>query len=259
MFILNYNFHTHTSRCGHASGCEEDYVIYAIHGGIKNMGFSDHIPFMYPDGVESFYRVPMNMVDSYFETIGTLREKYSEQIKINIGFESEYYPKYFSNMLKNSRQWGTEYLILGQHCVESDHPDGVFVINETADCNFLKNYVNSIIEAMETGVFTYVAHPDIFNFVGDEEIYKEEMFRLCESSKKSGIPLELNFLGIRQNRNYPRDLFWEIAGKVKAPVTFGFDAHDVESAYDGYSLEKARSMVKKYGLNYIGMPNLIIL
>ena len=67
----------------------------------------------------------------------------------------------------------------------------------------------------------------------------------------------MNFYGIRDNRNYPDSRFWKIAGEEKSPMTFGFDAHTVESAYDGESLEKALALVEKFNLNYIGKPSII--
>ena len=41
------NFHTHTYRCKHAVGNEEDYVIEAINQNLTTLGMSDHGP--YPD------------------------------------------------------------------------------------------------------------------------------------------------------------------------------------------------------------------
>ena len=38
-----YNYHTHTSRCGHAIGEDEEYVIEAINASYKGIGFSDHV------------------------------------------------------------------------------------------------------------------------------------------------------------------------------------------------------------------------
>lgn len=35
------NYHTHTTRCYHASGKDEEYVKAAIKAGIKELGFSD--------------------------------------------------------------------------------------------------------------------------------------------------------------------------------------------------------------------------
>lgn len=41
------NYHTHTTRCYHASGKDEEYVKAAIKAGIKELGFSDHTPWHY--------------------------------------------------------------------------------------------------------------------------------------------------------------------------------------------------------------------
>ena len=73
------------------------------------------------------------------------------------------------------------------------------------------------------------------------------------------IPLEINCLGIRDGRHYPNEKFWQIVGETGAPVTIGFDAHEASSGYDEKSLLKAEELIKKYKLNYIGKPNLIML
>ena len=70
------------------------------------------------------------------------------------------------------------------------------------------------------------------------------MRKICIESRRLNLPLEINLLGIRDGRAYPRQLFWQIAGEEQCPVTFGCDAHDVKSAYDGDSYEKAMSIVK---------------
>lgn len=251
---MNYNYHTHTTRCGHASGTEREYIERAIANGIEYMGFSDHATFVFPDGYESHYRVPLAQAADYFETISALREEYKDRIDIKIGFEMEYYPAYFDAMLKMVKELGAEYLILGQHFLGSEHPSGYATYRKNESVKDLKEYTDSVIKGMESGVFTYVAHPDVLMFRGDDAIYKSEARRLCEASKACGIPLEINFLGIREGRIYPNMLFWEVAGEVGAPVTFGFDAHEVAAAYDGDSLKVAQEMVEKYGLNYVGRP-----
>ena len=256
---MNYNFHTHTSLCSHATGTKEEYIIRALEGGIEYMGFADHIPCKYSDGYEAGYRVPEDKAMEYVEEIHFLREKYKDKIKISIGFESEYFPGYFDSMLHNAREWGAEYLILGQHFVGRDYPDSTQTIVKTEDGEYLKEYVNSVTAGMKTEFFTYVAHPDIINFKGDTDLYKEEMQKICKISKELNIPLEINFLGIRNGRHYPNSVFWELAGKEGSPVTFGFDSHSAACAYDGESLPKAKELIKKYSLNYIGMPELILI
>lgn len=251
-----YNYHTHTARCRHAFDTDEEYVLRAIEGGIRYMGFSDHAPFLFPGGFESHYRILMSEIQDYFNEINRLREKYKDKIDIKIGFELEYDPDYFEDMLNTARELGAEYLILGQHYLGGELPSGVPSRRATKNPDDIIEYTNNILAAIKSGVFTYVAHPDIINFVGDDEIYREQMLKICRASKEYDVPLEINFLGIREKRNYPCDKFFAIAGEVGAPITFGFDAHEKESAYDSESLKVAIEMVKRHSLNYIGMPRL---
>ena len=255
-----YNYHTHTVRCAHATGTEEEYVLRAVENGIRFMGFSDHFPYQYENGYEANYRVPVSQAKEYRKTIKALSEKYGDRIQIKIGFEMEYYPEYFDRMFEKAKEYEAEYLILGQHWNAPEYRDTTWHASwETEEEDRLKEYVSLVTAAMKTGVFTYVAHPDIIQFTGDEETYRREMRKICVLAREANIPLEINFLGIRENRFYPYEAFWKIAGEEKAPVTFGFDAHDVMSAYDKASLVRAQELVEKYQLNYIGMPALVIL
>ncbi len=256
---MNYNYHTHTFRCNHASGTPEEYIQRAIENGIKYMGFSEHIPYICRDGFEAHYRLPTAQINEYFDELYSLREKYKDKLDIKIGFEMEYYHGLFDSMFKNAVEYGAEYLILGQHFIEEEHPDGIYCLKPNDNPEHFKKYVACVIDAIKSGVFTYIAHPDVFDFTGDEKIYTDEMRRICIASAEYNVPLEINFLGIRRNRIYPNELFWKIAGEVGCPVTFGFDAHDTPGAYDGASFPRAKELVKKYGLNYIGRPKLVLL
>ena len=254
---MEHNFHTHTYRCNHATGTEREYIERAISGGIKHMGFSDHMPFRFSDGYESSFRVPTSSAAEYISTIRELREEYKDKIEINVGFEMEYYPEYFDEMLSKARGYGAEYLILGQHFLYNEYPNGKAAFVDTKSTDDLKHYVDCVISAIKSGCFTYVAHPDCIKFVGEKAAYINEMRKICVASREYDIPIEINFLGIRGKRHYPNEIFWEIAAEERSPVTFGNDAHDAASAYDPDSMIKAKNLVKKLNLNYIGMPKLI--
>ena len=43
--MQNFNYHSHTKRCEHAIGEDEEYVKAAIANGFQVMGFSDHAPY----------------------------------------------------------------------------------------------------------------------------------------------------------------------------------------------------------------------
>ncbi len=253
---MDYNYHTHTFRCYHATGTEDAYVDWSIENGIKFMGFSEHMPFKGPKGYEANFRMPERLAFDYRDKVKELKKKYRGKIDIKLGFEMEYYPNSFEHMLKKAIEYGAEYLILGQHFLDEEFLGGSYTGAKFDEKEDLEKYVLRVCEGMKTGVFTYVAHPDVFNYVGDITEYRNEMRKICVLSKKLNIPLEINFLGIRHKRRYPLNEFWKMAGEEGSPVTFGCDAHDAIGAYHKESLVKAKKLVKKYNLNYIGKPKL---
>lgn len=252
-----YNFHTHTFRCAHATGTERNYIERAISMGIKKMGFSDHIPFMHTDGFEIGYRVKTSDALDYFNTLKALREEYKSQIKIYIGFETEYYPAYFDKMITNALELGAEYFILGQHQLKTDRADGyegqAFFppLEKNNNQHALAEYVDALISGVKSGYVSYVAHPDAYNFCGEANVYINEYSRLLNACKQFNVPIEINCLGIRTNRHYPNAELWKLAGQIGTPVVIGMDAHDEHSAYDENSVAIALDMADKYKLNIL--------
>jgi len=253
------NYHTHTFRCHHAEGTEREYIENAIAGGIKKMGFSDHMPFIFPDGFRSDYRVDPEDAEDYAATVLSLKEEYRGEIEIYLGFEMEFYPKYFDRMYSDALRFGAEYLILGQHFTRNEHPDGFYCGCPTSSMEELKCFVDDTVSGIESGVFSYVAHPDLINFKGECEVYKKEMRRICEAAKTAGIPLEINLLGIRRNRCYPNPDFWRVAGEVGCKAVLGFDAHTAPDAYDAESIPAAERLAEECGVVIEDDPKLVIL
>lgn len=70
------NYHTHTPRCRHAVGNEEEYIAFALERGLRILGFSDHTPYIFPDGYYSSFRMRPEEAEGYFETVRGLRDKY---------------------------------------------------------------------------------------------------------------------------------------------------------------------------------------
>ena len=249
------NLHTHTTRCNHASGSEKEYVENAIRAGLKVFGFADHVPYFFPGTYYSGYRMRWERVEDYVNTILALREEYKGVIDIKLGYEAEYYPKFFNETLKRLMQYPIDYLILGQHFIDNEL-SGKYAGVRTGDEAFLAQYVDEVCEAMETGVFTYVAHPDLVYFEGAREISDAHYGRMIECAKANSIPLEINLLGVRETRHYPRDIFWELCGKMGAEVCIGCDAHSASTAYDADAYAKAIGMVEKYGLKLNKSPTI---
>lgn len=247
---MNANYHTHTTRCGHARGKEKEYVERAIERGVKILGFSDHAPWNFPKGYVSDCRMSMSQLEDYVDTVNAVRKEYAGEIEIHVGLEAEYYPDYFDNLLKCVKDYNIEYLLLGQHWLGNEIGEK-HVIFPSKDPHFISNYCRQVTEGMETGAFTYIAHPDMVNGLGWAEYFTQEMRKLCRNANKFGLPLEINLLGIRDNRIYPNDTFWKIAGEEGCRVILGSDAHAPEDVCRPADVAAALRLVEKYQLKLI--------
>ena len=247
------NYHSHTHRCKHAIGTERQYVENAVKAGLQVFGFSDHGPYLFPKDYYSTFRMRPWELKYYVETILSLRKEYEGILEIPLGLELEYYPKFFPQLMDMLKDYPIDYLLLGQHFIGNEIEDP-YTGYAAADTTTLERYCNQCIEAIQTGVFTYFAHPDLVNFAGSQQIYREQMRRLCREANSCQIPLEINLLGIRGGRNYPNPIFWEVAAEENCTVILGMDAHDPGAILDKTAEETAMRMVRRLDLQLIEKP-----
>ena len=246
--MLKANFHTHTFRCRHAEGSEREYIEEGIKSGLKTLGFSDHTPYFFDKGYVSNDKMLPSELEGYVQTINDLKKEYKSDIDIYLGLETEYYPKHFEELIRFIEPYGIEYMILGQHYTNNEY-DGVYAFTKKhTEGNFI-TYVNQVITAINTGYFSYVAHPDVFYYPPETEVFSKNMEKICLAAKEKGIPLEFNLSGFITGHWYPSKEFLQVAKNVGNEIIFGIDAHQkfaFNIAQSNY--ERAENLVKEYGL-----------
>lgn len=244
------NYHTHTPLCNHATGEASQYVRAAIDGNLQILGFSDHTPQFYPDGYHSHIRMRPDDLQEYVNTITDLQQQFAGQLHILLGLEAEYYPALFPELLNVLRDTPVEYLLLGQHWNgnEVGEPHNTKLTHSEKQ---LVQYCDQVIDAIYTGYFTYVAHPDVLNFDSKQAVYKEHMRRVCKAAKSCNIPLEINLLGLREHRHYPCADFWALAAEEGCAVVLGSDAHRPEDVLQPQIEEAAMDLVRTYNLELL--------
>ncbi len=249
---MNINYHTHTTRCKHAVGTEREYVEAAIANGFKVLGFADHTPYPFPnEHYRTNMRMGMHELESYVNTILSLKKEYAKDIDIHIGLEVEYFPAFFDELVKEVSNYPIEYFLLAQHFLGNGHNDDFYSFQTTKDASVLEEYEQVLKTAMESGRFTYIAHPDLINFIGENAVYDKYMRSICRTARMHNLPLEINFLGIAEGRIYPRDDFWKIAGEEGCDVVFGLDAHKPQAFAYQNCINRAMELVQKYNLNLL--------
>lgn len=225
---MDANYHTHTFRCGHARGSDEQYVKAAIDAGFKVLGFSDHAPY---DGIHiPTDRMDMDQLEDYFHSLELLRDKCKDRIELKIGFEIEYFPfleDHYRKLLERA-----DYLIVGQHNPTFLNNDLDLYAGEAE----IETYADLVVQAMESGLVSIVAHPDYFMIGrrswpanGDAIAH-----RIAETAARCRIPLEINLNGLRYGTKiidgqtahlYPYRRFWEIVAQHDVLCIYGVDAH----------------------------------
>ena len=247
------NLHTHTPRCRHAKGTEREYVEVAIEAGVRKLGFSDHTPYFFPGTYYSRFRMYPDQLDDYARCVLACRDAYADRIEIHLGLEAEYYPAFFPELMARLKDSPVEYLLLGQHYIGNEIGDQ-YSGWATGDKDHLIRYCNQVADAMYTGIFTYLAHPDLIHFTGDTKLYREHARTVCRAAKDCGVPLEVNLLGLREDRHYPNIEFWRVAAEENCPVVLGCDAHAPKEMDHARWETKAMEMVQQLGLLRIVDP-----
>ena len=230
--MLKTNYHTHTARCHHAVGSDEDYVLSAIAGGFRVLGFSDHTPWKYDSPFVPEVRMMLDELPGYLASVRALREKYRDRIEIRVGLECEYFPEYMPWLWETIRRERLDYVIFGNHFYESDERYPYFGMH-TRTLEMLEMYEESVLKGMEAGMFAYLAHPDLFinSYKTFDEHCARISRRICRKAYRTGLPLEYNvsLLGYREERGevmFPQPDFWKIAADEGCTAIVGMDAHD---------------------------------
>lgn len=250
------NYHTHTFRCMHACGTDEDYVLAAIKAGYTVLGFSDHTPWKYDSNFKAYMRMPLYEFDDYYKSLFNLKRKYKGQIDIKIGLECEYYPRYMKWLDKFSKENDLDYLILGHHYYETDEIYPYFG-SSAKDNDMLDKYVESTIEGMKTGLFSYLAHPDLYMRARPWDKYCEQAaHKICAYCKEHDIIMEYNLAGLRYSvvrgkMEYPHIEFWKIAASYKNKAIIGVDAHNPKHLEDTSYYELALKTLQDLGIEVV--------
>ncbi|MBF0110608.1 MAG: histidinol-phosphatase [Magnetococcales bacterium] len=234
------NLHTHTWRCQHARGDVAEYVLQARERGLRVLGMSDHTPM--PDGRWGSIRMALEDLDGYDRAVEAARSG-GGTLRVLKGMECEFVPEFTSfyrETLLGERKF--DYLAGGIHLFLLDG-EWVYVSSGVRDARGLRAYTDFFIEAMRSGLYAFMAHPDLF--ASAWQSWDREAAActraMLEAAADLGVPLEINANGLRQwpirdgattRQPYPWSPFWEMAAGYRIKALVSADAHRPEEIHD---------------------------
>lgn len=248
------NYHTHTKRCGHATGLDEEYVLSAISNGYVELGFSDHI---------SHDNFTQN--EEYIQSIRQLKEKYKHQINIKVAFECEYIEEkipYYQQLLNEKK---VDYLIFGNHYAFDNQKRIDFCTYPITKDDF-SLYYETLKKALDSHLFQYICHPDCF--LKGYQKWDEHTIALTHKIAllltKYNCYVELSGSGSRSRSYfeyndkmvppYPFEEFFKILSQYPLKFILGADAHSPEQLND-FGTQFIMDMAQRLNLNIVDKIN----
>ena len=251
--IMN-NYHTHSFYCGHAGGTVREYVITAIEKGLNVLGFSEHAPVpLFSD------RMKYEDFLSFLKDIEDCQREFSGQIILLKGLEMEYIEDKL-NYIKELRD-KLDFMCFGAHFY-NDGPD--MVNKSTYDLKTplqLEEYKDYTIRAIKSGLFDFIAHPDLYmiKYPRFDDECEKIAHEICKAAEEYNIPLEINANGIRRGLKnkedgtyyaYPCYKFWDVAKNYKIRIIVNSDCHRPKFLKDE-ALDEAYLFAQSLGLEIV--------
>jgi histidinol-phosphatase (PHP family) len=250
---LKKNYHMHTELCGHAVGSIIDNVNMAESLGYEVLGFSEHAPLPLEAFNEidnkrlyAYENMTLDIMElEYIAPLKRLQEKEKDKLKIKIGLETEYlygYEDWYKNLYNK-----VEYLILGVHffCKGDKLIDTYAEINHDT----MDYYAETIENALATGMFKILAHPDLYLYdnIEFDDKAKNIADRIIDACIKYNVLVEINCNG---KGRYPRPDFYEYIKNKPVKYIIGIDSHDPKRL-TGDHVEYSINLAKRLGLEVV--------
>ncbi len=242
------NYHTHTHLCKHATGTVEEYIMQAAKDGCLELGMSDHCPY---SKESKLYWPEIRMTEEDAKYYLSQVREWSKKVDfpVKAGFECEWdkssYSWYKDVLLG---EMNADYLIFGPHWVY-DFGEYIYIPNVDSK-KLLYKYVEQTIEGINSGLYKFIAHPDLFmsGYKEWDADSKAMLSAILDAAIDCHLPVEINGNGLNRKMNetknglrhpYPYDEFWDLVATKNVDVVCSSDAHSPE-----YVLSWARDAVQ---------------
>ena len=258
------DYHIHPGYSLDAEGEISQYVELAIKLGYKEIGFTPHLEISKRrKEKDDFIKLKGKIVSMrsdwlshYFLEIEKARKRY-KNIKIWAGIEVGYYEEEEEELREIIKKYPFDYILGAIHSLDgislTEKKENEELKKSYPDVNkYLERYFQLLKKAIESNIFTHIAHIDIYKKFGyllfGEKIkelgikYLKEILPLM---KKKNISFEINTAGLRQpfKEIYPSIEIVKMAKRMGIKkFIIGSDTHYLKDFGDyllwGYQLKK---------------------
>lgn len=247
-----FDYHMHSHFSADCSVSMEDMVVGAIQKGLKEICFTEHIDYDYPDETIVFEFD----LQEYEETLQQLQQKYEGQITIRKGIEIGVQPHLLHRYEKLIADEAFDFIICSMHTTEkkSLHYKEIFTGRTIEDA--YKIYYDELLYCVKNfKQFNVLGHVDLVKRYSEEQPkanFHDELTAIFNEIIPAGKGIELNTSGVRYGLPHamPSDdvlkLYKECGGEI---ITLGSDAHRVSEL--AFQFRESLELLQSIGFKHI--------
>jgi len=243
------DYHMHTARCGHAVGRLDEYAARAVDLGLREIGFSDHLPLLHMEDLT--LSMALDELPLYVREVDDLRARFPD-LPIRLGIEVDYLPETAPRLPALLDAHPFDYVMGSLHFVDGwafDDPRNLDGYEGRDLLALWERYFDLLGDAAESGLFDVLAHPDLikkFGFRPAEDV-RHLHERCLDRIAASGVAVEVSTAGLRKPAKeiYPDEEFLRHCRERSIAVTMGSDAHHPREV--GQDFVEALSLLRRVG------------
>lgn len=234
---LSQDTHIHTRLCKHASGDMEDYVLSALHKGLRTIVFLEHLE----EETIYFERTWLTAKDfeDYFAEGRRLQEKYRDRLAIKLGVEVGYNPLATERLQEKLALYPWEHIGLSYHYyfnggmhlnMVSKRSSNMEKLAAIGVDKILTDYFSGLIAAINMLECHTLCHLDAvmrhYQGLQFKESHVRQIDRILELLRQKNMSLEINTSGFaHRDEPYPGRAVLKKALDAQIPFVAGSDAH----------------------------------
>lgn len=251
-----FDYHMHTAFSADSRADMDEMVQTAIQQGLKEICFTEHIDYDYPDDSIVFDLD----YEAYTKKITEVQEKYRRDITVKKGVELGIQPHLFDRYdeLMSKTEW--DFVICSMHTVENKslHYGEIFE-GRTLDQAFEVYYDEFTHCIQHFKEYNILGHVDLIkryshSFVEEktDNLFHDELAKMFDIIIPEGKGIELNTSGVRYGLDHNLAapdvlrLYHEMGGEV---ITVGSDAHRPSEI--AFQFKESLALLKDIGFKYI--------
>src|SRR5690625_1345766 len=247
-----YDFHMHSNYSADCETPMEQTIQSAIQKGLKEICFTEHVDYDYPDPTIQF---DLDVV-RYTEEIMSLQKKYRDQITIRKGVEIGVQPHVLKDCEKLVDENYFDFIICSLHASDRKNlHHGDFFEGRTAEEAY-QFYYEELLQCVRTYEhYSILGHIDLVKRYKTLDVDRnfhdilEEIFRVI-IPKGKGIEVNTSGFAYGLGSAMPsRDilqLYKDCGGEI---ITIGSDAHKAEHV--AHEFPKTLQLLQEIGFEYI--------